>query len=356
MTPLPAPRGRALGAGLAATAAATWWAQRWLDRSRTRRDPAYPTLFGPPSAGRRIRVPARDGTLLHAEVFGREEAPTIVLVHGWTCTLDFWRFQIRELSDRYRVVAFDLRGHGRSPEPEDGDYSIDCLADDVEAVLDACVPAGEQVVLAGHSLGAMTIVAWAGADPDRVRRRAAAVALINAGVEDLVSEALVLPAPSGLDRVRKPFGRLLLSAPAPLPRRTTPVSRRVVRYVALAPAASPARVAFCERMILTTRRGARAGCGRELGRLALHDSLAGLAVPALVLAGRNDRLTPPAHAERLAAELPGPKEIVELPGVGHMAPVEAPSAVTGALASLAARHLPPGTRGRTRAPVGSAAG
>nr|WP_080597633.1 alpha/beta fold hydrolase [Rhodococcus rhodochrous] len=61
-----------------------------------------------------LGVRSKDGTRIHTEAYGPADAPTIVLAHGILCELGFWRNQIRDLSDDYRVVAFDHRGHGRS--------------------------------------------------------------------------------------------------------------------------------------------------------------------------------------------------------------------------------------------------
>ena len=53
--------------------------------------------------------------MLHAEVFGPEDGTTVVLAHGWTEMLDFWTYVIRDLTGKgFRVVAYDLRGHGDS--------------------------------------------------------------------------------------------------------------------------------------------------------------------------------------------------------------------------------------------------
>src|ERR1044072_5904239 len=90
----------------------------------------------PPS--RRLSVRAGDGTALHAEVFGPEDGYPVVLAHGITCALRVWAYQIADLAKDYRVIAFDHRGHGRSAVPaRRSGYSRDCLAGDVDAVLEA---------------------------------------------------------------------------------------------------------------------------------------------------------------------------------------------------------------------------
>lgn len=333
MTPGP----RRIGLLALGAAAAAWEVQRRIDKARIAADPERERLDAP-LAGRRVPVVSDDGTELHAEVFGPEEAPTVVLVHGWMETLRFWTNQIQELSRGLRVVAFDLRGHGRSAAPVGRDYSTDAFAGDLGAVLRGCVPAGERTVVAGHSLGAMTLVAWAGNEPGEVERRLAAAALINTGLGDLITESLVLQAPGGLDRVHQQVGRLVLSAPVPIPTSPTPISSRVLRHLVLGPEATPAQVAFCERMLLKTRREVRAAAGATLSKLDLMESVASLDVPTAVVAGERDRLTPPSHAKRLAEALPRLAAHVELPGIGHMAPVEAPRAVSERIAELAGKR------------------
>ncbi len=333
-------------AAVGAVAAGAWELQRRVDRKRIRSDPDYAVLRHPPGGGRAVAVPTRDGTELHAEIFGPEDAPTIVLVHGWTCALRFWTYQIRDLARDHRVVAYDLRGHGESRAGDDEDYSIETFGDDLGCVLRACVPAGERAVVAGHSLGAMTLAGCAGRQPHEVRARLAAAMLVNTGLGDLISESMIVRTPDALGAVTDVIGKALLSARAPLPGVSTPLSHRAVRYVALGPGASPAKVAFCERLVLDCRREVRAGAGGTISRLELHDALEHLTVPAVVVAGERDRLTPPVHARKIAEALPELLELVEVPGAGHMIPVEEPGEVSVRLRSLAREHARGTTVGR----------
>lgn len=94
-----------------------------------------------------------DGMKVHYKVIGSGE-PTLVLVHGWTCNLGFWRGQI-PLADSMRLVLVDLPGHGRSDKPE-LTYTMERMARAVFAVLrEARIP---RAVLVGHSMG--TLVVW----------------------------------------------------------------------------------------------------------------------------------------------------------------------------------------------------
>lgn len=321
----------------ATLAAAGWEVQRRIDARRIAADPERPGLEEP-LAGRAAKVVSPDATRLHTEEFGPDGAPTIVLVHGWLCSRDFWRSQIRELSSEFRVVVYDQRGHGSSADPGPAGYTTEALADDLDAVLRARVPRGEHCILAGHSMGAMTVVAWAGRNRDTVRDRVAAAALVDTGMGDLVRQTLVFRPRWGA-RLHAAITAPLMGAPLRLPRSSTPVGYRIVRYMTCGKAASPAQVAYCERMVLDCEAPVRAGFGRMLSGLDLYESVAALDVPVVLVVGSSDRLTPPWHARRLAGALPQVVELVELPDVGHMAPVEAPHEVSERIRAIAREHL-----------------
>jgi len=298
-------------------------------------DPEHVVLRTPPT-GAPLGVRSRDGTQLHVEAFGAADAQTVVLAHGWTELLAYWTYVIRDLTARgLRVVAYDLRGHGQSEPAADGDYSLARFGEDLEAVLSACVPEGQHAVLAGHSLGAMSIAAWA-ADHD-VGLRASAAALLNTGVGDLVAETLLVPVPmiaTLLNRTLGPLG--LLGVHSTVPHFSTPLSHALIRYVAFGPDASPAQVAFYERMLVACPPDVRADVGIALSEMELYYALPRLTVPTIVIAGEVDKLTPPSHARRIAAGLPQLESLTVLPRTGHMGPLERPTEISDALAGLAA--------------------
>jgi pimeloyl-ACP methyl ester carboxylesterase len=326
-------------AAVAGTAAAVgaWELQRRRDVRRVEEDPDHEFL-STRLDGDAFEIVGRNGTVLHAEAWGPEDGPTIVLVHGWTCTNQFWKQQIRALGD-YRVIAYDQRGHGLSEPARDGDYGIDAFADDLHAVLEAIVSDGRRAVVAGHSLGGMTIVGWAGRHTDAVGERVTAAALVNTGMGDLITESLVIRTPAGLDVLKRAIGQAVLSAKAPMPKGPTPLTTRAIGYAVLGPDAGPATVAFTEQLVLESARDARAGVGATLSRLDLYESIASLTVPTVVIAGERDRLTPMPNSRRLADTLPDLVELVEIPRSGHMSPLEAPDEVTARIRDLAERHL-----------------
>ncbi len=334
-----------LGAAVLTGAAALgWWARVRADERAVNADPEHAVL-GRRLEGATVPVESPDGTILHAEVFGPADRPTIVLVHGWVCSLELWQYQIAELAESYRLVAYDLRGHARSQPAANLDYSMDALAADLDAVLRECVPNGQRAVVAGHSMGGMSVVAWAGAHPAEVAERLAGVMLLNVGVERLIAEARFVITAGALSRFKELVGSRVLGLPLPAPRRLSPVVSRVARYAALSRRASPAQVAFCVRMFRGCRPDVRAAFGATLAGLDLVSALGALVVPTVVVVGELDRLTPPVHSEAIASALPD-AQLVELAATGHTTPLEAHAEVTGHLRALATRTLTAADEGR----------
>ncbi|MCM9079961.1 MULTISPECIES: alpha/beta fold hydrolase [Streptomyces] len=288
--------------------------------------------YAPPAARREFVAVSADGARLHVEVHGDQDAPTVVLAHGWTCSTAFWAAQIRALAATHRVVAYDQRGHGRSPAARA--HSTTALADDLVAVLEAVLAPGERAVVAGHSMGGMTIMAAAGR-PEFGERVAAAL-LCSTGSSRLAAEALVLPVRAG--RVRTRVTGAFLGSRAPLGP-VTPVARKVLKYATMGPGSAPDKVEACARIVHACPAGVRHAWSQVLAGLDLDADVARLAVPTAVIGGTADRLTPIVHARGLAAALPNCVGLTELTGMGHMTPVEAPEAVTGVLRELAELYL-----------------
>ena len=116
----------------------------------------------------------RDGVKIHYEATG--DGPAILLTHGYNLTSFMWRGLARALADRYRVITWDVRGHGRSDSPDDPDaYTHDLTIGDMRAILEAEDVA--EAVIGGHSLGGYLSLAFHVEHPKRVR----ALLLIGTG-------------------------------------------------------------------------------------------------------------------------------------------------------------------------------
>jgi pimeloyl-ACP methyl ester carboxylesterase len=340
-------RKRLLGAAIGATGAvgigAAVAARRYaVGRARWRVDPDAGEPFGE-LRGRAVTVRAADGVPLNVEVEGPEDAPlTVVFCHGYCLNQDSWHYQRRDLD--VRMVFWDQRGHGRSGRGDIAHATIDQCGEDLLAVLDAT--AAGPVVLVGHSMGGMTIMALAERHPELFGDRIAGVALINTSPGELAE--LTFGLPPILGNVMK---RALPGVVSGLGRRAELVDRGrrvgadvafiLTRRIAFADReVSPTVVDFLERMIRSTPIDVIADF---YPTFAEHDKLAALEVlrrvPALVVVGAQDRVTPPAHGRAIAAALPD-AELVEIADGGHVVILEHPGVITEALAELIERALP----------------
>ncbi|MFD9331716.1 alpha/beta fold hydrolase [Streptomyces sp. NPDC060065] len=288
--------------------------------------------YAPPVPARELTAVSADGARLHVEVHGPEGLPAVVLAHGWTCSTAFWAAQIRDLAADHRVIAYDQRGHGRSPASDA--CGTDALADDLEAVLAATLAPGEKAVLVGHSMGGMTLMA-ASARP-RFREHAAAVLLCSTGSSRLVAESRVVPIRAG--RLRTRITKSVLGSRAPLGP-VTPLARRILKYATMGPGSSPGMVDACARIVHACPRRVRHAWSVVLDLLDLDDGVRELVVPTAVVVGTADRMTPAVHARALVAALPNCVGLTELTELGHMTPVEAPELVTGRIRELTSTYV-----------------
>lgn len=288
----------------------------------------------PPEPALRTLIRAGDGVRLNVEMHGPQHtgAPTVVLVHGWTCSIAFWAPVIRALRGQFRVVAYDQRGHGGSEHSGDAGCSIEALANDLEAVLRQTLPAGGKAVLAGHSMGGMAIMAAAPRQP--VLDRVSGVLLASTGAANLIGEAMTIPL-AGFVPALVAAQHWLLTSAAPLGP-VSHLSRSVLGYLTLGPDASAELAAVNAAIIQACDRRARSAWGHVLARLDVTAGVRRLDVPTRVLVGKADRLTPPVHARQVARQLPRLAGLTELPGVGHMTPLEAPEVVAELVRELAA--------------------
>lgn len=288
-----------------------------------------------------MNVDTADGVRLHVDVSGDERADvTVVLAHGWTQSVQTWRYQARDLPRAVdapiRVVRYDHRGHGRSDGVPERDATVEHLGADLGRVIDAVAPEGP-LVLAGHSMGGMAMMALAEQRPDLFAERVAGAVFVSTAGGQLDRVTLGLPRRMGA-RLRNRLPRLLAARARMLSRRTRrrppTIESQVVRRFLLG---RPMRLAD-HRVVLDdlVATPADSMCG-FFSDLMRHDRGAALAaletVRTHVLVGECDRLTPPSHARRLAQTMPW-ADLTVVPRAGHMLPLERDHVVTDALAGL----------------------
>ncbi|MFJ6719463.1 alpha/beta fold hydrolase [Streptomyces sp. NPDC091259] len=303
---------------------------------------------------------AEDGTELYYEIDEppgepgrrgrprREKPPaaTVVFCHGYCLGQDSWHFQRAALRDTVRSVYWDQRSHGRSMRglaQADGEpVTIEQLGRDLKAVIDATTPEGP-LVLVGHSMGGMTIMALAEQFPDLVRERVLGVALVGTSSGRLSEVTYGLPA-VGMGAVRRLLPGVLkvLGSQVELVergRRATAdlFAGMIKQYSFGSRDVDPGVARFAERLIEATPIDVVA---EFYPAFQIHDKTVALRrfsdIPVTVIAGDRDMITPPEHSVAIKDVLPA-AELVILEHTGHLMMLERPEAVTALLSGLLAR-------------------
>ncbi|GGW90741.1 alpha/beta fold hydrolase [Streptomyces lomondensis] len=282
-------------------------------------------------------------------LFGRKApAPvTVVFSHGYCLSQDSWHFQRAALRGVVRTVHWDQRSHGRSgrgvaQHRDDEPVTIEQLGRDLKAVIDAAVPEGP-IVLVGHSMGGMTVMALADQYPELIRERVLGVAFVGTSSGRLGEVNYGLPV-AGVNAVRRVLPGVLkaLGQRAELVekgrRATADLFAGVIkRYSFASRDVDPAVARFAERMIESTPIDVVAEYYPAFNDHDKTEALAYFAdMPVLVLAGVQDLVTPSEHSEAIADLLPD-AELVLVPDAGHLVMLEHPEVVTDRLADLLTR-------------------
>ncbi|WP_432829828.1 alpha/beta fold hydrolase [Dactylosporangium sp. CA-092794] len=300
------------------------------------------TVVSPPV---RLKDGARLYSVLHpaAPAASGKRPVTVVLLHGWTLDNRLWRQQIADLPARLgapvQLLAFDLRGHGRSSATHGADATLEQLGDDLAEVIEQLVPRGP-VVLVGHSLGGMAIMEYAHRYPASFARRVVGVVLVSTSAEGSSRTSYGLsPRLARVMRVLEVQGAgLLARSGAWRPhRRLMPLLAPGVRWLVFGHRVDTSWVALTASMVGNAPLCAIGGFRPSVDLHHRVETLASMrGLPVAVLVGSLDRLTPPACAETIAQELPD-AELAVYEGAGHMLPIERPDAVTDAIVSVIRR-------------------
>lgn len=121
----------------------------------------------PDRSDRVQRLSRPDGSEINVEFYGPENAPTLILSHGWGPDSTAWYYAKKQLTDRFRVIVWDLPGLGKSQKPQNRDYSLEKFAADLNAVVDLA-GSDQPVILLGHSMGAMMLLTFCRLFPEKL--------------------------------------------------------------------------------------------------------------------------------------------------------------------------------------------
>lgn len=330
MTPVRPSTRRILGLGaLVAGGVAT---ERVLARRmRARTDPGTDRLLVAPPDVRHRTVPTHDGGSLH--VLERGEGRPVVLLHGITLNAELWSPQLHDLAADHRVLAVDLRGHGRSRAGDDG-YGMGVLARDVATLLTKLDLRDALVV--GHSMGGMATLTFALEHPEVRRERVAGLGLVATAAARPFPQPLV-PRVVGLGATI--VERLDSGRSVPSYRFTgNDLSLFLVRS-AFGKGASAAAIEQVRASIEGTDEEALQRSLVGIFDHDLTDRLGDVDTPAFVVVGTRDLLTPAPFARVMAERLPD-AELTVLPQAGHQLMQERPDEVAALIRDLARRTAP----------------
>jgi MYXO-CTERM domain-containing protein len=333
---VPAPPGPP---GLWAAVVAVVLAVLGLRRRRSRTRPRPRTDRAPD-----LVVHTDDGVPLAVEEDGNPDADlTIVFVHGFTARLGEFDEQRRALRDQARLVFYDQRGHGRSGWGDVRKATIDQCGSDLAAVLEARVPSGP-VVLVGHSLGGMTIMALAEQRPELFGPRIVGTCLLATSAGRVLESALgrlgsLVFLRTGIFRVYLWWLRLWAPVLERFRVRGSRAAYLFTRYYLFGrDDATPELVRRVQAMLEETPMPIVAAF---YPAFVSHDKVKALAalrdIPVLVAVGSDDRLTPAQHSEVIVKELGQDVEHLVVPGTGHSVNITRPALIDAALSRLVAR-------------------
>jgi pimeloyl-ACP methyl ester carboxylesterase len=249
--------------------------------------------------------------LLHCDDVG--PGPVVVLIHGFPFDRTMWRFQKGAIGSEYRVIAPDLRGHGRSA-PLPGPYTVDGMANDVLETLDD-LQIREPFVLGGLSLGGYVALSIAARSPQRLR------GLILMDTRAAADAPDVAQGREAMARDVERTGDIGPVVRGMLPRLFAPASRE--RRAALISEVG-------DQMLRTPAVGVTATLRALASRPDRTADLAAIRVPTLVVCGADDVISPPDEMRRMADAIAGAR-FVKIPEAGHLAPLENPGPVDAAI-------------------------
>jgi pimeloyl-ACP methyl ester carboxylesterase len=335
-----------IAGAVAVGAAAGLAAERYaVGRTRSRPDPEAGLGFYDQPSDRVRRVIADDGVPLHVEEVGPANADvTVIFCHGYVQQNAVWYYQREALTEENpgKLVFWDHRSHGLSGRSSAKNATISQLGKDLHTVLDACAPTGK-VVLVGHSMGGMTIMALADEHPELFGERVVGVALVGTSTGKLASVTFGLPAVfERINRRALPYlTRGMRGRPDVFERGRrlgTDLAFVGTKRIAFGDGdISPAHVEFVEEMLADIRVDVIA---EFYDTFMAHDVLERIGVLAdvetLILCGSADKITPVGHSRELAAALPT-AQLVVVEGAGHMVQLERGALVTLQLRALVRR-------------------
>lgn len=266
---------------------------------------------------------SHDGGTIYT--ISRGDGPVVVFCHGVTLSSRVWAKQFESFpAAGFRAVAFDSRGHGESLAGTTG-HSLDNLADDLRTVLEALDL--RDAVLVGHSMGGMSVEAFAIRHPDVVAERVCGLVLLSTSSHNLVSDAR---------RVRGAVEKVVNLGPDVGSFMRQRNLGLLLARIGFGDDPNPSHVEATREMLAVCDKQTTRAAVSALLHLDLTEGLPSVQVPTLVVVGTADALTPPRDSQRIAELVPG-AVLLEYEGAGHMLMYERTDEVDALIMDFARR-------------------
>jgi pimeloyl-ACP methyl ester carboxylesterase len=303
------------------------------------------------------KISRPDGTELHVEMYGPPEAQPVVFTHGWTLNSTEWHYVKKKLSDRFRIIVWDLPGLGKSTRPRNNDYSLPKLAADLDAVTQ--LAGDRRVFLAGHSIGGMTTLQLCQDFPDRLGTKVAGLILIHTTYTNPVKTAMFSGLLTALQKpLIEPLNHLTIAL-SPLVWLSDWLSylngsmHTMSRISSFAGQQTYGQLDWSSRAPVLSSPAVRSRGMLAMLKYDAQSALPRINVPTLVIGGRNDRLTKFEAAEHIARSIPG-ADLAALAPAGHLGLLEQNDEFCDLVARFIEAHQDTPARGPIASPARTA--
>jgi pimeloyl-ACP methyl ester carboxylesterase len=290
------------------------------------------------------KIKRPDGSEVRVECYGPADAPPIIWTHGWGANSTEWFYQKRYLTDRFRLIVWDIPGTGLSKKPDDNDYCMENLAADLQVVL--TIAGDRPAILVGHSIGGMITLTFCKMFAELLQSRIVGLVLAHTTYTNPVRTTQLAALYTA---VEKPIIIPLIYLTIAL----WPIAwlmnwmsyfngsaQRSTHKSSFAGTETRGQLDFCSRFMPHARPDVLAR--GMLGMIAydVTSTLPGITVPTLVIVGDQDTTTPPEAGEFIAGHVPG-AEVVTLSPAKHMGLIEHHDRFDRLVAEFAARCQTP---------------
>ncbi len=292
--------------------------------------------------GKTLTVQRPCGSLLHVEVHGKETGPTLVLTHGWSLDSAAWKYMLPFLAAHYRVAIWDLPGLGRSRGPQNNDYSLEKMAEDLGAVISEVSP-HDPVILIGHSIGGMIQQTFCRLYPERLRSHISGLVLVHTTYTNPLKTNIA----AGLVKPLEPVVKLINDAMIPLEAMFwlsnwqsywNGTLHVAARFESFSGKQSWDQLDYSAKRGALARPSVIARGNDAMLEFDEQETLRRIDCPTLVVSGNNDRLTVRSASEHIQHLLPQSDGFDD--DGGHLGHIESTSAVAQEIVRFAGRVIP----------------